>query len=511
MLFYFGVITLVLGIILGINFSFLISLFLLMFLIFGVLCYIFGGPTPKVLWVCILLFFGGVIWGFIYISYHKPNIYLQKNVDNKIELRGIVVEEPVQKEKATEVVAKTEYGKVLIFVNSYPHLSYGDSISFKGKLKLPKHFKTDSGTDFNYPGFLSKDGIFFIESYPYIKKLSSHNGNWIKENLFNFKNFLTKNMEKMIPYPESALLEGITVAGKKALPTEINNEFKRAGVSHIVVLSGYNVTIVAIVIMKIFSKFPRVISFGAGTLGIISFCILAGGTSTIVRAGIMSLAYLLARFSRREVDSNRLLFIAGLLMVIQNPLIIFYDTSFHLSFLATFGLINISPLIYKKLFFISESFVIREIISSSLSVEIFLIPYLAYSMGNLSLVALLSNILLLAFIPVTMFFGFVSSALNFIYIPLAYIPSFISFVLLRYELGVTHIMASFSFSLIKTAVPFWMPAIFYIVSLIIFITRQIFLERQANLDSQKMLQRTLPFQTEDNPTYMSVPTYQCLK
>ncbi len=158
-------------------------------------------------------------------------------------------------------------------------------------------------------------------------------------------------MDKTVPYPESALLQGITVAGSRALPTQIKNDFKIAGVSHIVVLSGYNVTIIALVVMTLLSSFPRAISFSGGTIAILAFCILAGGTTTIIRAGIMSFLFLFARFVRRKADPNRLLFIAGTLMVIQNPLIILFDESFHLSFLATFALINVSPIIKNKLTF----------------------------------------------------------------------------------------------------------------------------------------------------------------
>lgn len=448
--------------------------------------------------ICFIVFSFILLYVSFYFASHKPDPYLLSKVGEKIELRGTVLSEPIEKPKSTQVVASTEFGKVLLFANSFPKVAYGDEILFSAKLKRPESFVTDNGITFNYPGYLSKDGIYFTESYPAIKILSSQNGNPIKEKLYELKYLITKGMEKVVPYPESALLEGITVAGKRALPEEINDEFKIAGVSHIVVLSGYNVTIVVLIIIKLLSRFPRKVAFGAATFGIAAFCIMAGGSSTIVRAGIMSFLFLVGKFGRRSANANKLLFITGILMVLYNPLILLYDPSFHLSFLATFGLINISPLFHRRLKIFTEDSVLREIIATSLAVEIFLIPYLLYSIGAISLVALPANILLLAFIPATMGIGFISSVLSFVFTSFARIPALISFVLLRYELGIVHFMASFPHVLMKITAPWWFAVTFYLSSFAVFLTHQIVLKRQANLDSQRMLQRISPSQMADN-------------
>lgn len=453
------------------------------------------------------LFVFGFCYSHIFISYHQPNPFLSSKISQKTELQGLVIKDPIQKEKSTEVVVKTNFGKILLFTNSYPVVSYGEKINFKGKIKKPESFVTDSGRIFNYPNFLSKDGIFFIESYPSITPLSINQGNFAKEKLFALKETITNGMKKIISYPQSALLEGITISGKNALPIEINEQFKKAGISHVVVLSGYNVTIVALIIVGLVSKLPRYLSFGLATIGIASFCIMAGGTSTILRASIMSFLFLLAKFTKREANANRLLFIAGGIMIFFNPLIIFYDPSFQLSFLATFALINISPFFFKKLTFIPGSFLFREIIATSTSVQLFLLPFLAYSMGTISLVSLISNILILSFIPITMLGGFISSILSFFNLYLAYAPGLFTHLLLTYELRVAKFMSSLSFAQLKTTLPLLMPAAFYLTALVLFIIRQISLERQANLDFQKKLQHTSLSPMGGSPTYMNVPTY----
>lgn len=444
----------------------------------------------------------------VFFFKHRPNDFLKSHEGEKIELIGKILSEPIEKPKSTQLIATTEYGKVLLFANSYPKVSYGDEILFKAKLKRPESFETDSGKIFNYPGYLSKDRIYFIESYPSIKILSSHNGNPIKEKLYDLKYQIAKGMEKVVPYPESALLEGITIAGKRSLSEEINDQFKKAGVSHIVVLSGYNVTIIALIIMSILKGLGRNIAFWGGTISIILFCLMVGATSTIVRAGIMSFLFILARFSRREADANRLLFLTGGIMIFLNPLILLFDPSFHLSFLATFALINVTPLFERTFYWLKGMPILKEIAATSLAVELFLIPYICYSIGFISTFSLGANTLLLAFIPITMLFGFLSGVFSYFSILLAKIPALLSFLLLRYELGIVRIVSSVDFQYIKITVPWWFTAIFYLDCLLLFAIHQIVSRRQANLDSQKRLLRTSSYLPEYSQIDKNAPTYR---
>jgi competence protein ComEC len=506
MLFYYGSISLIFGLAAGLKFSLSISYWILIISILFSLKILLGDKLLKNILIISVIFLISFYYGSFYKFLHQPNSYLKSQNNNKIELRGVVIDEPVRKEKSTHVVVKTEYGKVLLFANSYPTLKYGDEISFKGRIRIPKSFKTENGKVFNYPEYLSKDHIHFTMTYPSITKIKQKQGNFIKQNLFDFKYNLTTSMEKVIPNPEVALLKGITVAGKSALPQKIIDEWRRAGVSHVVVLSGFHVTVVVIFIMSILKFLPRNLSFVFGLFGILSFCIMAGATSTIVRASIMASLFLLSKYLYRTADANRMLFIAAALMSIQNPLIIFYDISFHLSFLATFAIINFSNFVKNKLSFLSGTG-LDEIIAATICAEIFLMPYLIYTMGKFSVVGLFTNILILVYIPLTMILGFITSALSLISIKVSILPAFISFIILRYELGLTHFMASLPFAEIKTAVPMIVPAVFYILAFGAFIIRQRALILSANLDSQKKRQHISSSQMADSPTYMNAPTY----
>jgi hypothetical protein len=173
--------------------------------------------------------------------------------------------------------------------------------------------------------------------------------------------------------------------------------------------------------------------------------------------------------------------------------------------------------------FIPDSFALREIIASSIAVELFLLPYLTYTMGHVAVLALFANILLLTYIPLTMLFGFLAGFLNFLNISFGQIPGFIFHILLRYELSVVSYISHFSFALVKMSVSIWLPIIFYIFSAGIFLllqflnsaeggsSKQFWIRQLSNSNFQKKRQYISSFRKEGSQAYMNAPTYRDLK
>ena len=220
-------------------------------------------------------------------------------------------------------------------------------------------------------------------------------------------NFLNK-MNLAIREPESLLMGGLILGEKSSFNEALRQSFVDTGTIHIVALSGYNVTIVAEWIMKIFSfsSFPKNLGIGAGIVTILLFVLMTGGSSTAVRAGIMASLALFARVIGRNYDVARALILAGVFMILINPFVLVFDVSFQLSFIATVAVIFFSPKIEKYFLWITPRFKLRDIISVTCAAYVFVLPFILYKMGNLSLVALPANALILPFIPFTMILGF---------------------------------------------------------------------------------------------------------
>ncbi len=349
----------------------------------------------------------------------------------------MLVDEPDRRENNQklniEIRAGKEKTEVLATVALGREYKYGDEIKFSGKLEKPENFLTDTGKEFDYVNYLRKDGIRYIASYPDIEIISRGNGNPIKRALFFAKNKFMDKVNFAIPEPESLLMGGLILGERASFSQEMRQKFIDTGTIHIVALSGYNVTIIAEWIMKLFSWLPRNMGIWAGIVGIFLFVIMAGGQSTAVRAGIMATLALIARQTGRNYDVGRALLLAGIVMIIFNPFVLAFDVSFQLSFIATVAVIYLAPRTEKYFQFIKWHF-LRDIISVTFAAYIFVLPFILYKMGNLSLVALPANIAVLPFIPLTMIFGFLSGFAGFVSSFLSLLLGKISFLLLHYEL-----------------------------------------------------------------------------
>ncbi|MCH8329246.1 MAG: ComEC/Rec2 family competence protein [Nanoarchaeota archaeon] len=181
---------------------------------------------------------------------------------------------------------------------------------------------------------------------------------------------------------------------KQSLGEELKQDFIDTGIVHIVVLSGYNVTIVSDAIVGFFGYFlSGMVAFSLGLISIVFFAIMTGAGATIVRASIMAILVLIARRIGRTYEITRALLLAGLVMLIHNPWILVFDISFQLSFLATVGLIYLAPRFEKYVRFLPKFWDIRGIFAATIATQLFVLPFILYKMGTLSLVSPFVNLL----------------------------------------------------------------------------------------------------------------------
>src|SRR3989344_3650385 len=326
---------------------------------------------------------------------------LDSYVGQSVALEGLIIDEPDERESVTRIVfqEKNVETKILITTNREPSYAYGDRVSVRGKLEKPKNF-TDEVTlrDVDYKTYLAKDGIYYDMFLPNIEILAHGEGNLVVEELFAFKHAFIENVNRLIPQPHAALLCGLVV----------------------------------------------------------------GASATVVRATIMALLVVLAHGTGRMYAVTRALLIAGFFMLFHNPKILVFDVSFQLSFLATVGLIYFSPLIEPRVKWITERWGTREIAVATVATQLFVLPFLLYKTGILSLVSLPVNLLILAAIPLTMLFGFLAGMLPFIWSTLALPFAYAAYAFLAYELAVVEWFAQLPFAAVALAsFPLWLVVFWY--------------------------------------------------
>jgi competence protein ComEC len=403
-------------------------------------------------------------------SFHladKPAPYIfESQVGQKASFSGLIIDEPSIGENNQKLIIETQIGKektqILLSANPDEDYKYGDQINFSGKLEKPENFITDQGKEFDYINYLRKDGIFYVINYPKIEIISQGGGNMVKRGLFSVKENFLEKMNLAIRSPESLLMGGLILGEKSSFNQALRQSFVDTGTIHIVALSGYNVTIVAEWIMKVFSFLPKNLGIGAGILAILLFVLMTGGSSTAIRAGIMATLALIARATGRNYDVARALILAGIAMILLNPFVLVYDVSFQLSFIATVAVIFFAPRIEKYFFWITPRFQLRDIITVTCAVYIFVLPFILYKMGNLSLVALPANILILPLIPFTMLLGFLTGFFGLIWYVFAVPLGYLSYFFLHYELGVINFFSHLPFAAFTvTNFPFFITLLIY--------------------------------------------------
>lgn len=409
---------------------------------------------------------------------------------------GIVSEEPERKESGQVMVVHVDELSVSRTLSTrckadfllrmktklYPRFKFGDLVNFNGKLLKPMNFSntTDPGRSFDYEGYLAKSDIFYEMKSADVSLHSVSDGHPVNSSviarltseLFSLKRRFVSNLEKTLGEPHAALAGGLVVGEKAALGNDLLNDFRTVGLIHIVVLSGYNITIVGDAMRRMLMFLPRIWGISIGGIGIALFGILVGGGATVVRSCFMAGIALSADILRKDYNVSRALIFAGLIMLIQSPMILLHDPSFQLSFLATMGLILLASPIERRLRFIPEKFGIRGIVASTVATQIFVSPYILYMMGNLSLIGMVVNILVLPFIPITMLFVFMTGAIGMLSIPIAQVFAWVTHLLLSYELFMVENFARLPFASVHMpAFSKWWVVGFYVLFTLVYLYR----------------------------------------
>ncbi len=470
-LFYYAIAGFLVGIVIHSVFSITLSHILLLTLISGSIL-VAGIKKSKVMIIgCVIVFSAGIgLARYEFFIQWNGDESLTQLVDKKIEGEGVIVEEPAIKEKYTKLIValdtvngqKITPTKILVQDGVYSERNYGDRILVEGKLSLPKNFEKEGERTFDYVSYLRKDKIFYEVKYAKVTLISSKQGNKIMHQVYALKDKATGVIREAISFPESTLASGIIIAGKGGLPKHIQEEFQKTGTIQVVVLSGSNVTIVSEVIILLCAQLPRIIGVSVSIVMIVLFALAAGGSATIMRAVVMVIVALGAKLVRRDYDVGRALLISGIVMLLFNPMLLIYDPSFQLSFLATIGLIYATPVVSAKILFIPERWGLRELCAAGIATQIFLTPFLIYLTGEVSLVSVPANLAVGLLVPISMLFSFLTAISGLVSHLIAMPFGIIAFMFLKAMLTVVHFFAIIPFaSLSLGSLPLWVVALCY--------------------------------------------------
>lgn len=403
----------------------------------------------------LILFFAGIL-RFSYAEIARPD--LSDFYGKDLAIRGIVTTEPERSQSVQRITVRVfKTGKkeinpfqLLVTVGRFPQYEIGDEILVRGIIKKPENYK-----EFDYVSYLSRQDIFAIMFFPQAEKIGEGRGNQLLFQLSRLKHSFEKNLEKVIPEPHAAFLKGLTLGERESLPADLVENFSRTGTTHIVALSGYNITMLGRFFVNglMYLTVPFQVSFWIATAGIMLFVLLTGASPSVVRAGIMGILVLIAQKEGRLYQMTNALVFAAAVMILHNPKILRFDAAFQLSFLATLGLIYLSPHIERRLDrrkkFKAEDpaykdkpfFSWKQTLVETLSAQFMVLPLLIYLFGRVSLISPISNIAVLIAVPYAMVLGFITGGLGFLWGPLAQISGWIAWTILEYQIRIIDFFA----------------------------------------------------------------------
>ncbi|MCL5093593.1 MAG: competence protein ComEC family protein [Patescibacteria group bacterium] len=335
-------------------------------------------------------------------------------------------------------------GRVLVTLRENENVKFGENLEIHGKLEDAKNNK------FYKEGYLKSRGVFTFIDFPKFVKttvdLSNKEKFWIsvKRNLFYIKNKFVLAIQKILPEPDASLMLGLVLGIKKTMPDWLLQNFAITGTTHIIALSGFNITIIIAFLRNLTRNLSRRMSFWLPTLGVLLFVIMTGGEASVIRAAIMGFMLILAKKVGRQSDSKSAVFFAAALMVYLNPMILNYDLGFQLSFAAMIGIIFIAPF-FEKIMAIFPK-IISENLGMTLAAQFTTLPLILYNFGIISIIAPLANILILPLIPLAMLFGAVAGIFYFLLPQLGELLGWTSYLFTEYIIKTTDFLSKIPFS-----------------------------------------------------------------
>jgi len=387
------------------------------------------------LFIFILALLIGAWYCRFYFNWQTAHIHLPP-FNKDVLFSGIVIGEPQVTSRFTivDIALKAPFAGSLRILAPPPNdIRYGDLLGVRG-IVLP-------------PDGAGSAAVFS----PKITLEARHQGFFILELLLNIKHAIIARFNALLPADQAALLAGITLGFKADFSASMKAALAASGTTHIVAVSGYNITIVALAVERILGGVIARRKVFYATLGfVILFVLMTGVQASAVRAAMMAFLALFAREAGRIFNIRNAIAVTAVVMTIFDPGAMANNLGFSLSFLSLIGIVYLEPIITALFRYDgAPSFLDWKANGiTTLSAQLGTMPVIVHSFGrSFSVTALLANILILSTVPPAMFFGFLLAAVGFVSAPLAFLVARVTSFLLWYELSVIKFFGAFAIPL----------------------------------------------------------------
>jgi competence protein ComEC len=265
-------------------------------------------------------------------------------------------------------------------------------------------------------------------------KFGEGRANAILRWIYQLRRRLNNTVGRLFPDPEASLISGILLGIESSIPDDLYEDFNRTGTTHIIAISGFNIALIANIIIASSRRF-----FGSrrglwiAATGITFYTVLVGADAAVVRAAVMAGLALLARYWGRETQGLASLGASSFVMTLAHPMVL-WDVGFQLSFAATLGLVLYArPLhdwsVNTLSSYLSEQKakqlggVLAEFLLYTIAAQITTWPLTMFYFRRFSFVSFVTNPMILPLQPALMILSGAATVFGAIWLPLGHLAA----------------------------------------------------------------------------------------
>lgn len=282
-------------------------------------------------------------------------------------------------------------GRALVTIyGEAPPLGEGQRIAADLRLHRPVGYRNPAG--FDYPAQLRREGIARVGSgrADRVRPLTAD----LPPGAVRVKRWAVARLAAVLPEGSAALLAGLLLGERGALPREMDDAFRRAGVYHVLAVSGFNVALVSASIFAALSMVgvSRGVTAAVAAAALVGFALVVGAQASVLRATLMGLLLLGGIVLERESQLPNALALAALALLVWRPGDL-GDPGFQLSFAATAGIVYLAAPVGAALARLGCPARMAAAVAVSAVAQGAVLPVMAAHFNQLSPVGLVANLL----------------------------------------------------------------------------------------------------------------------
>lgn len=296
-------------------------------------------------------------------------------------------------------------------------------------------------------------------SYAQLDVLAHHNS-WVAE----LRRRFAAGMQSALPEPAASFAMGLLIGQRTTLPDEVKQNLLMVGLTHIIAVSGYNLTIILKASNNKLGKRSKRQALLLSVVLIGTFLLFTGSSASIVRASVISLLGLIAGYYGRSFKPMVLILLAAAITGFANPFYVWGDASWYLSFLAFYGVLVLAPQIQRRLAQRWTDSLLFSVALESLCAELVTIPFVLHTFGQMSFVGLIANVLVVALIPLAMLLACIAGLAGMLMPAIAGWFAWPASILLTYMLDTANLLSRVPHGFANNInVPVWQMLVLYAV------------------------------------------------